>query len=113
MTGVQTCALPIFARMSSPKAAKEEMIEDMELSEKIIGTAIIKSVMPEHNMINLSHDPIPLLDWPAMEMDFTVKKDVSLLGLNKGDKVDFELEKGESGYVVKSITTSKNQGDLK
>jgi len=102
-----------IARMSSAKISKNDMSADMDVSEKIVGTAIINSVMPAHNMINLSHDPIPLLDWPAMEMDFTVKKDVSLLGLNKGDKVDFELEKAESGYVVKSITTSKNQGDLK
>ncbi len=102
-----------IARMSSAKTSKEEMSSDMDMSEKIVGTAIINRVMPAHNMINMSHDPIPVLNWPAMEMDFTVKKDVSLASLNKGDKVDFELEKGESGYVVKSITISKNQGDLK
>lgn len=102
-----------IARMSSMDGKKEEMDPNMEMSEKIIGSATLNSVMPAHNMVNMSHDPIPALDWPAMEMDFTVKKDVSLEGLNKGDKVEFELEKGESGYVVKSIEKSKNQGDLK
>ena len=96
-----------IARMSSVDTKKEEMAPDMDMSEKIMGTATLNSVMPAHNMVNMSHDPIPVLDWPAMEMDFTVKKDVSLQGLNKGDKVEFELEKGESGYVVKSITKTK------
>ena len=96
-----------IARMSSMDGKKEEMDPTMDMSVKIMGTAVLNSVMPAYNMINMAHDPIPALDWPAMEMDFTVKKDVSLQGLNKGDKVEFELEKGESGYVVKSITKSE------
>lgn len=101
-----------IARMSSTDDKKDDM-EDMKMDEKIMGTATLNSVMPAHSMINMSHAPIPALDWPAMEMDFNVKKDVSLEGLNKGDKVEFELEKGESGYVVKFIEKSKNQGDIK
>ncbi|MCW8899618.1 MAG: efflux RND transporter periplasmic adaptor subunit [Gammaproteobacteria bacterium] len=98
-----------IARMSSVDKKEDEMDPAMDMSEKITGTAVLNSVMPAHNMINMAHDPIPVLDWPAMEMDFTVKKDVSLEGLSKGDKVDFELEKADSGYVVKSIQKSKNQ----
>ena len=96
-----------IARMSSMDGKKEKMDPNMDMSKKIMGTATLNSVMPAHNMINMAHAPIPALDWPAMEMDFTVKKGVSLQGLNKGDKVEFELEKGESGYVVKSITKLK------
>jgi len=101
------------ARMSSIDKTKKEMVPEMDMSEKIMGTATLNSVMPAHNMVNLSHDPIAVLDWPAMEMDFTVKKDVSLEGLSKGDKVEFELEKDKNGYLIKSIEKSKNQGDLK
>ncbi len=96
-----------IARMSSMDGKKEKMDPNMDMSKKIMGTATLNSVMPAHNMINMAHAPIPALDWPAMEMDFIVKKGVSLQGLNKGDKVEFELEKGESGYVVKSITKLK------
>ena len=96
-----------IARMSSMDGKKEKMDPNMDMSKKIMGTATLNSVMPAHNMINMAHAPIPALDWPAMEMDFTVKKGVSLQDLNKGDKVEFELEKGESGYVVKSITKLK------
>ncbi len=92
-----------IARMSSVDKKKDEMDPNMDMSKKIIGTAVLNSVMPAHNMINMAHDPIPALDWPAMEMDFTVKESVSLEGLSKGDNVEFELEKADSGYVVKSI----------
>ncbi len=80
---------------------------DMVKSKKIMGTGILKELMPMKNKINMAHDPIPALDWPSMVMDFDLKENLSLKGLNKGDKVEFELEKGENGYVVKSITKSK------
>ena len=96
-----------IARMSSVDDKKDDMA-GMDMSKKITGTAVLNSVMPAHNMVNLSHDPIPALDWPAMEMNFNVKKDVSLEGLSKGDKVEFELEKAEDGYVIKSIEKAKN-----
>lgn len=102
-----------IARMSSMDEKKEDMVTDMKPAKNIMGTATLNSVMPTHHMINMSHAPIPELDWPAMEMDFNVKKNVSLDGFNKGDQVEFELEKGESGYIVKYITKSINQGDLK
>lgn len=103
-----------IARMSSTNKTMEEdsksdMKTDREPTKKIMGTAIINKVMPEHNMINLAHDPIPALDWPAMVMDFNIEKSVSLKGLNKDDKVEFELVKDKSGYVVKSITKSNDQ----
>ena len=84
-----------------------DMKADMVKSKKIIGTGILKELMPMKNKINMAHDPIPALDWPDMVMDFDVKSDVSLKSLNKGDNVEFELEKGENGYVIKSITKSK------
>ena len=80
---------------------------DMVKSKKILGTGILKELMPMQNKINMAHDPIPALDWPDMVMDFDLKENLSLEGLNKGDKVEFELEKGENGYVVKSITKAK------
>lgn len=101
-----------IARMSS---ANDDMSStgmtgikaDMVKSKKIMGTGILKELMPMQNKINMAHDPIPALDWPDMVMDFDLKENLSLKGLNKGDKVEFELEKGENGYVVKSITKAK------
>ncbi|MDH5370528.1 MAG: copper-binding protein, partial [Gammaproteobacteria bacterium] len=67
----------------------------------------LKELMPNENKVNMEHAPIPAIDWPAMVMDFDLKENVSLKGLNKNDKVEFELEKGEKGYVIKSITKLK------
>ncbi len=96
-----------IARMSSKDDKKDDMA-GMDMDKKITGTAVLNSVMPAHNMVNMAHDPIPALDWPAMEMDFTVKKGVSLEGLSKGNKVEFELEKADDGYVIKSINKIEN-----
>lgn len=101
-----------IARMSSSNDAMSsdgmtDMKADMVKSKKIIGTGVLKELMPMKNKINMAHDPIPALDWPDMVMDFDVKGDVSLKGLNKDDKVEFELEKGDNGYMIKSITKSK------
>lgn len=103
-----------IARMSSPDIKKEmDSMTDMDMSEKIMAIGILKELMPKQNKINLAHDPIPALDWPDMVMDFEINADVSLKDLNKGDKVEFELVKGENGYVVKSITKLKNESDSK
>ena len=80
---------------------------DMVKSKKILGTGTLKKIMPAENKINMAHDPIPALDWPDMVMDFGTKDNVSLNGLNIDDKVEFELEKSESGYVIKSISKIK------
>ena len=101
-----------IARMSSTNDAMSGdgmtgMKADMVKSKKIIGTGVLNELMPLQNKVNMAHDPIPAIDWPDMVMDFDVNGDVSLKGLNKGDEVEFELEKGDSGYIIKSITKSK------
>lgn len=89
--------------------AMTDMKAEMVKSNKIMGTGVLNEIMPmkDKSKLNMAHDPIPALDWPDMVMDFDVNGDVSLKGLNKGDKVEFELEKGDSGYNIKSITKVK------
>ena len=101
-----------IARMSSSNdelsnTGMTDMKADMVKSKKIMGKGILKKLMPMKNKVNMAHDPIPALDWPDMVMDFDVNGDVSLENLNKGDEVEFELEKGENGYSIKSITKTK------
>ena len=96
-----------IARMSDPKDDMGDMKGDMATSKKIMGTGVLKELMPSENKINMAHDPIPAIDWPDMVMDFDVNSNVSLKNLTKGDKVEFELEKGKNGYSIKSITKTK------
>lgn len=94
-----------IARMSSPNSSDKNKVSK---SEKIIGTGMVNKIMANQNKINMAHDPIPALSWPDMVMDFDVKSNVELNSFNKGDKVEFELEKSENGYVIKSLSKLLN-----
>ncbi len=78
--------------------------------KKIIGTGILKKLMPTENKVNMAHDPIAALGWPDMVMDFGLAEGVSLDNLNPQDKVEFTLVEGADGYLINSlkrITNSK------
>jgi Cu(I)/Ag(I) efflux system membrane fusion protein len=71
--------------------------------EVVMGTGVLRQLMPEQNKLNMAHDPIEALGWPSMVMDFDVGPDVSLQGLQPDDPVMFQLEKSDDGYRIKSI----------
>jgi Cu/Ag efflux protein CusF len=67
-----------------------------------IGT--VKSVDPAQHKINLSHQPITALGWPAMTMDFAVALSVDLSRIKPGSRVDFSLEKAMGGmYEIDTL----------
>ena len=68
-----------------------------------VGTGRVLAIESASGKISLSHDPIPALGWPAMQMDFTLAEGVPTHGLANGDRVRFELEKREDGYVITAI----------
>ena len=93
-----------IARMTDVDSKKESSMKPMqEMEKKISGKGVLRNVKPDENKINMSHDPIPALGWPDMTMDFTVKSDVTLKDFKADDRVEFDLEKGADGYVIKSI----------
>jgi len=67
------------------------------------GTGRVLAIEPASGKIRLSHDPIAALGWPAMQMDFPLAEGVTTQGLASGDRVRFELEKRDDGYVIKAI----------
>ena len=70
------------------------------------GTGKVLSVDAPSGYVELAHDPIPSLQWPAMSMGFHVEKKSELLGLKEGERVEFELKAspGKDGeFVVHSI----------
>lgn len=54
----------------------------------------ILSIDAAHQVVNMSHDPIPDLGWPAMTMDILTTKHVQLSQFKPGDKVSFDIKKG-------------------
>jgi Cu(I)/Ag(I) efflux system protein CusF len=55
------------------------------------GHGVIKSVDAQNASVNITHDPIPALQWPAMTMDLPVAEQVDLSGVKAGDTVDFTI----------------------
>ncbi|MES9832108.1 MAG: copper-binding protein [Candidatus Thiodiazotropha sp. DIVDIV] len=63
-------------------------------ANQAMGMGVIHLVDAENKSVNLTHQPIPSLNWPAMTMDLPVTKRVDLSGFKPGDKVHFTLKKG-------------------
>ncbi len=66
------------------------------------GTGTVRAVTAE-GKLSLSHDPIPELGWPAMDMDLAVEGlDVATVPLDR--PVEFDLSKGEDGlYTIVAL----------
>lgn len=73
-------------------------------SGQVMGVGIIHRISKLNKMVNLTHEPIPALNWPEMTMDLPVADSVDLGALKKGEKVKFHLELGaDKKYVITNI----------
>ena len=67
----------------------------------IEGKGIIKAINTSGNSVTLQHEPIPVLSWPEMIMDFSIDKNVALNQFKVGDHVQFTFKKdGDNTYVI-------------
>ncbi|MFO8024380.1 efflux RND transporter periplasmic adaptor subunit [Thiohalophilus sp.] len=92
-------------RMTSPE--NETNSESEESTSAITGTGVLHELEPDENSVNMTHAPIPEIDWPEMTMDFKVNPNVELEAFSPDDKVEFDLEKGDDGYVIKAMRKRK------
>ncbi len=70
----------------------------------IEGKGIVKAINASQHSITLQHEPIPLLSWPEMTMDFSVDKSVTLNQFVAGDRVQFTFRKdGDNKYLITDI----------
>ena len=71
-----------------------------------VGNAKINAVDTAGGKIDISHGPIPSLNWPEMTMGFQVEDKKLLQGLKPGDSITFEM-RGEpdkdGNYVITRI----------
>ena len=69
------------------------------------GVGVVNSIDTEKGMINITHEPMPELNWPTMTMDLPVTRRVDLGRVQAGDKVGFKLKLGrDKKYRVIGIT---------
>jgi Cu/Ag efflux protein CusF len=99
-------ALPPPAASRAPAAPPQhgmQMAHDGQNDVHATGT--VNSVDPAGHKVNLSHQPIPDIGWPAMTMDFSVAPTVDLRAIKPGARVNFTMIKGAGGmYEIQAIT---------
>lgn len=65
------------------------------------GAGVVKAIKP--NKVQIAHEPIPSLKWPAMTMWFELKGSASH-DIKAGDRVHFEMTQGErKKWVIEQI----------
>lgn len=70
----------------------------------VSATGKVNAVNSEKRTVNLSHQPIPALGWPAMTMDMKVADDVDLSALEAETPVTVTLKRAADGiYVIEEI----------
>lgn len=97
-----------LTRMTEPAAEDMSDMQDAEQSKidsakKVSGNGVVKMVMSDDRKLNLQHEPIEDLGWPAMTMDFSVADGVDISDLSVDDNVMFQLEQRNDRYLITSV----------
>ena len=99
---VVTSAQFLLDSESSVRASLQRLSKPPE--PEIWAEGVINSIEGGSRTLNVTHEPIPALSWPAMTMDFPVAKGVKLDGLKPDGKARFRIREGEDGrYVIDAI----------
>lgn len=68
--------------------------------ESVMGMGVLNDIMLGHNMLTITHDPIPEWDWPKMTMNFDVDASLNLSALTQGEEICFTLLKQQNGSIL-------------
>ncbi len=69
------------------------------------GKGLVKWVDAATGEIDLRHEPMPSLKWPAMTMTFKTRDASLLKGLKEGDRVEFDLVKmGDDFHITRILS---------
>ena len=74
----------------------------------VTGTGVVRAFKTDEGKINLQHDPIPTLGWPAMTMDFMLDEGVDVSGLSVDEEVMFQLEERDERYFITAIHSASD-----
>lgn len=93
----------------TPEGSKYQVADERHAAAHATGT--VNTVDAAGHKLNISHNAIPEIGWPAMTMDFPVAPSVDLKGVKPGSRVNFTLGKAENGmYEIESL---KPAGDAR
>lgn len=98
---------------SSTKAQSGRQLAQAGAAAEPSGTGTINAVDIERRTVNISHEPIPAIGWPAMTMDIAVAPSVDLEAVAPGSQVTFSLSRGADGmYVIDSLEAGSQGGSM-
>jgi len=93
-------------RMSAPGNNENSAMTDKQSADdtKIVSASgIIKQINVAEHELNIQHQPIDDLGWPAMTMNFSLAAGLDISGLSINDKVMFQLEQRDDHYLITSV----------
>ena len=104
ITGPELPARVIHAVAEAASAPHRDMQMAHAGHNDAHGTGTVNSVDPAQHKVNLSHNPIPEIGWPAMTMEFPVAPSIDLTAIKPGTRVNFTIEQQPGGmYEIRAI----------
>jgi len=104
LAALSILVLPALAQMKGMEMKDMPMkTGEGKASETHKGKGTVKSVDAQKGTVNLAHDPIKSLNWPAMSMNFKAKDKAMLEKVKVGSKVEFSFEQSGKDYVITDI----------
>ncbi len=83
-------------------------ISNLHAADAASGRGTINKIDNAAGSVNISHEAIPAIQWPAMTMDIRVADKKTLSGVKPGQTVSFGLIKDpKAGYVISHIEPAK------
>jgi len=83
-------------------------ISNLHAADAASGKGTVNKIDAATATVNISHEAIPSIQWPAMTMDFKVANKKVLSGIKAGQVVTFGLTKeAKTGYVISHIEPAK------
>ncbi|MBY7729699.1 efflux RND transporter periplasmic adaptor subunit [Vibrio splendidus] len=81
-----------------------------EQAETVWAKGEISDVMQGSRMVTINHQPVPEWEWPGMVMNFTFAEGLDMSDVKRGQVIDFEMMKTESGqYEVVDYKVNEHQ----
>lgn len=92
-------------------AGETHDMADMEAEAQVHhGMGLVNSIADDGS-VNVTHEPLKSLGWPAMTMDFTLSPSVDTSAFVPGDRIHFELIQSDSGpFIITKAVKMPNGG---
>jgi Cu/Ag efflux protein CusF len=83
-------------------------IPNVHAADATIGRGTVNQIDAAAATVNITHEAIPALKWPAMTMDFKIADKKLLSGIKSGQTVTFALTRdAKNGYLISQIAPAK------